>query len=94
MHFFRPTKDGLAPLRFQLMVTAGSDKPTSRGARIAEIDHLKELGAVDNHTLLQVHQIPHADQIEQRMQQEAQAAAMTQAHAAAVAKGPGTGHPH
>lgn len=93
-HFFRPTKDGLAPLRFQLMVSAGSDKPTSRGARIAEIDHLKELGAVDNHTLLQVHQIPHADQIEQRMQQEAQAAAMTQAHAAAVAKGPGTGHEH
>ena len=93
-HFFRPTKDGLAPLRFQLLVSAGSDKPTSRGARISEIDHLKELGAVDNKTLLQVHQIPHADQIEQRMQDAAQAAAMTQAHAAAVAKGPGTGHEH
>ena len=94
MHFFRPTKDGLAPLRFQLLVTAGSDKPTSRGARIAEIDHLKEIGAVDNQTVLQVHQIPHAAQIQQRMQQEAQAAQMQAAHAQAVAKGPGTGHAH
>jgi hypothetical protein len=94
MHFFRPTKDGLAPLRFQLLVTAGSDKPTSRGARIAEIDHLKEIGAVDNQTVLQVHQIPHAAQIQQRMQQEAQQAQMQAAHAQAVAKGPGTGHEH
>ncbi len=93
-HFFRPTEKGLAPLRFQLLVSAGSDKPTSRGARIAEIDHLKELGAVDNTTLLQVHQIPHAQQIQQRMEQEAQAAQMAAAHAQAVAKGPGTGHPH
>ena len=95
-HFFRPTEKGLAPLRFQLLVTAGSDKPTSRGARIAEIDHLKELGAVDNTTLLQVHQIPHSEQIQQRMQQEAQAA--MEQHAAMAAKsqptGPGTGHPH
>jgi hypothetical protein len=94
MHFYRPTKDGLAPLRFQLLVSAGSDKPTSRGARIAEIDHLKELGAVDNQTVLQVHQIPHGAQIQQRMEQEAAAAMQAQAHAQAVAKGPGTGHPH
>ena len=93
-HFFRPTKDGLAPLRFQLLVEAGSSKPTSRGARIAEIDHLKEIGAVDNQTVLQIHQIPHAQQIQQRMQDEAQQAAMAQAHAQAVAKGPGTGHEH
>ncbi len=93
-HFFRPTEEGLAPLRFQLLVSAGSSKPTSRGARIAEIDNLKELGVFDNTTVLQIHQIPHAAQIQQRMQEEAQAAAMQQAHAAAVAKGPGTGHPH
>jgi len=93
-HFFRPTKDGLAPLRFQLLVSAGSDKPTSRGARIAEIDHLKEMNAVDNQTVLQVHQIPHGAQIQQRMQAEAQQAMQAQAHAAAVAKGPGTGHEH
>jgi hypothetical protein len=95
-HFFRPTENGLAPLRFQLLVRAGSDKPTSRGARIAEIDHLKEIGAVDNTTVLQVHQIPHAEQIQQRMQQEAKAA--MEQHAAMAAKsqarGPGQGHPH
>ena len=93
-HFFRPTEDGLAPLRFQLLVQAGSDKPTSRGARIAEMDHLKELGVVDNQTVLQAHQIPHGPQIQQRMEQEAQAAAAAAAHAQAQAKGPGTGHPH
>ena len=93
-HFFRPTKDGLAPLRFQLLVQAGSDKPTSRGARIAEMDHLKELGVVDNQTVLQAHQIPHGPQIQQRMEQEAAAAQQAAAHAQAVAKGPGTGHPH
>lgn len=93
-HFFRPTKDGLAPLRFQLLVQAGSDKPTSRGARIAEMDHLKELGVVDNQTVLQAHQIPHGPQIQQRMMQEAAAAAQAQAQAQAQAKGPGTGHAH
>jgi hypothetical protein len=95
-HFFRPTKDGLAPLRFQLLVEAGSNKPTSRGARIAEIDHLKEMGAVDNQTVLQIHQIPHAAQIQQRMQQEAQAAAEMHASMAAKSegRGPGMGHPH
>ena len=93
-HFFRPTEEGLAPLRFQLMVQAGSDKPTSRGARIAEMDHLKELGVVDNQTVLQAHQIPHGPQIQQRMEQEAAAAQQAAAHAAAVAKGPGTGHTH
>lgn len=93
-HFFRPTEKGLAPLRFQLLVEAGSSKPTSRGARIAEIDHLKEIGAVDNQTVLQVHQIPHGAQIQQRMQEEAKAAMQAQAHAQATARGPGTGHPH
>ena len=93
-HFFRPTDTGLAPLRFQLLVEAGSSKPTSRGARIAEIDHLKEIGAVDNQTVLQVHQIPHGEQIQKRMQEEAKAAMAAQAHAQATAKGPGTGHPH
>lgn len=93
-HFMRPTKDGLAPLRFQLNVDAGSSKPTSRGARIAEIDALKEMGVVDNVTVMQAHQIPHAEQIQQRMVEEAKAAAAAHAHAQAQAKGPGTGHPH
>lgn len=93
-HFMRPTKDGLAPLRFQLVVDAGSSKPTSRGARIQEIDALKAMGVVDNHTVLQAHGIPHSEQIEQRMQQEAQAAARAQALAKGQPHGPGTGHPH
>ena len=93
-HFMRPTKDGLAPLKYSLVVDAGSSKPTSRGARIAEIDALKEIGAVDNKTVLQVHQIPHADAIQQRMQEEAMAMAAAQARAQAQARGAGTGHPH
>ena len=93
-HFMRPTKDGLAPLKYSLVVDAGSSKPTSRGARIAEIDALKEIGAVDNKTVLQVHQIPHADAIQQRMQEEAMAMAAAQARAQAQTQGAGTGHPH
>ena len=93
-HFMRPTKDGLAPLRFQLVVDAGSSKPTSRGARIQEIDALKAMGVVDNHTVLQAHGIPHSEQIEQRMQQEAQDAVRAQALAKGQQHGPGTGHPH
>ena len=91
-HFMRPTKQGLAPLRFQLIVDAGSAKPTSRGARIQEIDALKAMGVVDNQTVLQAHGIPHAEVIQHRMEQEALAAA--QAQAQARAKGPGTGHAH
>jgi hypothetical protein len=93
-HFMRPTKDGLAPLRFQLTVDAGASKPTSRGARIQEIDALKAMGVVDNTTVLQAHGIPHGEAIQQRMQQEAQAMAAIQAQAAAQGKGPGHGHPH
>jgi hypothetical protein len=89
-HFMRPTKNGLAPLKFQLVVDAGSSKPTSRGARIQEIDALKAMGVVDNITVLQAHGIPHKEAIQQRMEQEAMAAAKAQA----AAKGTGTGHPH
>jgi hypothetical protein len=93
-HFMRPTKDGLAPLRFQLVVDAGASKPTSRGARIQEIDALKAMGVVDNQTVLQAHGIPHAEVIQQRMEQQALAAAQAQAQAQARARGTGTGHPH
>ena len=93
-HFMRPTKDGLAPLKFQLVVDAGSSKPTSRGARIQEIDALKAMGVVDNTTVLQAHGIPHSEQIQQRMEQEAMAAAAAQAQAKGQPHGPGTGHPH
>lgn len=93
-HFFRPTKDGLAPIRYQLVVDAGASKPTSRGARIQEIDALKAMGVVDNHTVLQAHGIPHIELIEQRMQEEAKAAAAAAAAAKAQARGPGTGHEH
>lgn len=93
-HFMRPTESGLAPLRFQLLVDAGSSKPTSRGARIQEIDALKAMGVVDNMTVMQAHGIPHGEQIQQRMQQEAKAAAAAQAQAKGQPTGPGTGHPH
>ena len=84
---------------FQLNVSAGSDRPTSRQARIAEADALFAMKAVDIQYVLQAHQIADWEEIQQRMeaQAEAQAAAAAAAKGkggSAQPKGPGTGHPH
>ena len=62
-HFYSPSrdfetlKDKLAPLVFSLNVSAGSDRPTSRQARIAEADALFAMKAVDQQYVLQAHQM-------------------------------------
>ena len=47
-HFYSPTSDQygkvtFAPLKFSILVNAGSSKPTSRAARIAEANQLKAM---------------------------------------------------
>lgn len=102
-HFYMPKKvDGKViaePLRFSLVVKAGSSAPTSRQARIAEADALFAMHAIDSQAVLQAHAWPNWQQVVQRMQQQAQAQAAAQAQqkgsgGSSQPKGPGTGHPH
>jgi len=103
-HFYMPKmidgKVAAEPLKFSLIVKAGSSAPTSRQARIAEADALFAMKAIDAQAVLQAHAWPNWQQVVERM--KAEAAAMAQAQAAGKAqgggnaqpKGPGTGHPH
>jgi hypothetical protein len=98
-HFFIPTPDGKKPLSFSLRVMAGSSNPTSRQARIAEADALAAMGMIDRQAVLMTHNFPHWQQIEQRMEQKEQAAALSQAMQGGGKPdnrphGPGQGHPH
>ena len=100
-HFYMPSRDpnkpAAVPMKFSLIVKAGSSAPTSRQARIAEADALKALGAIDNQALLEVHAFPHPQQVLQRMQAEAQAAAQAEGQSKGgkpQPRGPGTGHEH
>lgn len=75
-HFYTPTPDGPAPMRFQLLVQAGSATPTSRGARSAEARELYALGVVDEEAVLSVSEFPNWQAVVARVR-EAQAAAGT-----------------
>lgn len=70
-HFYSPTADQkgkvtFAPLRFALTVNAGSSKPTSRAARIAEANTLKQMGVVDDLFVLQAYRVSHAMDVKRR----------------------------
>jgi hypothetical protein len=70
-HFYSPTADmegkvTFAPLRFALSVNAGSSKPTSRAARIAEANTLKQMGVVDDLFVLQAYRVSHALDVKRR----------------------------
>jgi hypothetical protein len=90
-HFMTPSKNGLKPLDFAMHVSAGSSAPTSRQARVAEIDALAGMEMVDRQTVLQIHRIPHWQAINARMEAAEEAKAKAEAQAK---KGPGTGHAH
>lgn len=109
-HFYTPSPDGAQPMKFSMQVMAGSGNPTSRQARIAEADALLAMHAIDRQAVLQTHNFPHWQDIEQRMEVKEQAAAQAQQQLA-LAKasggggggqtggspqphGPGTGHEH
>lgn len=103
-HFYSPSRDPesgkyeMTPLVFSLNVNAGSDRPTSRQARIAEADALFAMHAVDQQYVLQAHQVADWMDIQQRMQEAAMAAAQAQHAKGGGPKGephgPGTGHEH
>jgi hypothetical protein len=102
-HFYMPKmvdNEVIAePLKFSLIVKAGSSAPTSRQARIAEADALFAMKAIDSQAVLQAHAWPNWQQVVERMKAEAQAMAQAQAQGKASGgssqpKGPGTGHPH
>lgn len=106
-HFYSPSRNfethkyDMTPLVFALNVSAGSDRPTSRQARIAEADALFAMKAVDIQYVLQAHQIADWEEIQKRMQEQAQAVAAAAAQAkgskgggSPQPRGPGTGHPH
>jgi hypothetical protein len=72
-HFYIPSGDGkIAPLRFTIVVDAGSEQPTSRSSRVSEADTLFAMGAIDQEALLYAHRYPGAQAILQRMQQAKQ----------------------
>lgn len=56
-HFLIHSDDNkLVPLKYIVMVNAGSDGPTSRAARVNEADKLFTLGVVDDEYVLQIRQ--------------------------------------
>ncbi len=57
-HFYLPTSDGPAPMRFQLLIDSGESQSQSRESRIAEADALYALGVIDEEAVLAVHQLP------------------------------------
>jgi hypothetical protein len=71
-HFWAPSAKGAVPLKFMLTVQAGSSRPTSRAQRAAEAQTLKGLSAIDNLTFLRMMEVPNADEVYKRLQQEAQ----------------------
>lgn len=98
-HFYTPGgPDGPAPMKFSMLVNAGSSKPTSRAARIAEANQLKEMGVVDQQYVLQAYRVSHWQAVLARTKQEQQQAALMAAlqgkGGKGQPKGPGTGHEH
>ena len=58
MHFYTPSKKGRVPLKFSLLVDAGSSLPTSKRARVQEMDTLFAMGALDIPAILEIHKVP------------------------------------
>lgn len=72
-HFYVPTGEDdnpSMPMRFSLIVHAGSMLPTSRQARVSEADTLFAMGAIDLATLLEAHDFPNREEVHQRVMQE------------------------
>lgn len=71
-HFYVPDRSSddptaSAPLRFQLLVQAGSALPTSRASRAMEADTLFAMGALDVQAVLEAHDYPNRNLIAQRV---------------------------
>lgn len=65
---YQPGKEGRpVPMRFLVKADAGSERPTSRGARAAEADMLFAMQAIDELEVLQAHAWPHAGEVAGRV---------------------------
>jgi hypothetical protein len=97
-HFYMPSRDPdkpSIPMKFSLIVKAGSSAPTSRQSRIAEADALRSMGAIDNQAVLEAHAWPHWQDVVKRMEAEAEAQITQKAlSSGGQPHGPGTGHAH
>ena len=69
MHFYTPSLEGRVPMRFQLLVSAGSQTSTSRSARVGEADALFAMGALDTEAVLEAHDWPNRNMITQRIRE-------------------------
>lgn len=69
-HFYVPSPRGRVPMRFQVVIQAGSSLPTSRQARITEADTLFTLGAIDIDALLEAHEWPNRRVVVDRVRAE------------------------
>ena len=96
-HFYSPTSHGAEPMKFSLIVQAGSSNPTSRQARIAEADALYAMHAIDIPAVLEAHAFPNWQSVWERikaMQQEQMAVMAAEKNKTNRPHGPGTGHEH
>lgn len=66
-HFYLPTPEGRLPMKFNLNVQAGSQRATSRQARIGEADALYAMGAIDDPALLEAHNFPNWQSVAKRV---------------------------
>jgi hypothetical protein len=74
MHFYMDYKPGditkeaqPVPVRFMVRADAGSERPTSRGARAAEADTLFAMQAIDEIEVLEAHAWPNAGEVAGRV---------------------------
>lgn len=68
-HFHIPSTQGDVPLKFQLLIDAGSGRHTSRKMREEENIMLFRLGAIDERALLEALEYPNYELVAQRVQQ-------------------------
>lgn len=66
-HFHVPTAAGASPLRFTILVSAGSALPTSQQAKEARAVQLYAMGAIDRTALLEVFDYPNREAIVKRI---------------------------
>lgn len=66
-HFYLPSPNGRLPMKFNLNVQAGSQRATSRQARIGEADTLYAMGAIDDPALLEAHNFPNWQEVAKRV---------------------------
>lgn len=66
-HFFIPTSQGELPLKYQLLVDAGSSRNTSRKVREDQAMMLFRIGAIDEEALLEAMEFPNAQEVAERV---------------------------